>query len=115
MSATDKQARTGVGEKSAASNGNPAGAPPRGGLRGLTFRRVYSDASISPFDALEWELRTAAIAKPPVTSATLLPNDDALAPHLVAWYKADALPLAHVKGRHAPVQAYRIAALVPSA
>jgi len=40
------------------------------------------------------ELRTAAIAKPPVTSATLLPNDAVLAPHLVAWYKADALPLA---------------------
>jgi class 3 adenylate cyclase len=28
---------------------------------------------------------------------------------------ADALPPALVKGRHAPVQAYRIAALVPSA
>jgi class 3 adenylate cyclase len=27
---------------------------------------------------------------------------------------ADALPLAHVKGRHAPVQAYRIAALAPA-
>jgi ribonucleoside-diphosphate reductase alpha chain len=61
MSATEKQTRTGVGEKSAASNGNPAAAAPRGSLRGLTFRRVYSDASISPFDALEWELRTAAI------------------------------------------------------
>ena len=31
------------------------------GLRGLTFSRVYSDASVPPFDALEWELRTAAI------------------------------------------------------
>jgi ribonucleoside-diphosphate reductase alpha chain len=30
-------------------------------LRGLTFHRVYSDPSISPYDALEWELRTAAI------------------------------------------------------
>ncbi len=31
------------------------------GLKGLTFRRVYSDPSVSPYDALEWELRTAAI------------------------------------------------------
>src|SRR5258705_12280323 len=30
-------------------------------LRGLTFHRVYSDPSVSPYDALEWELRTAAI------------------------------------------------------
>ena len=34
-------------------------APP--GLRGLTFSRVYSDPSVPPFEALEWELRTAAI------------------------------------------------------
>ena len=27
----------------------------------MTFRRVYSDPSVSPYDALEWELRTAAI------------------------------------------------------
>jgi ribonucleoside-diphosphate reductase alpha chain len=31
------------------------------GLKGLTFSRMYSDASISPYDAVEWELRTAAI------------------------------------------------------
>ncbi len=31
------------------------------GLTGLTFSRVYSDPSISPYDAIEWELRTAAI------------------------------------------------------
>ncbi len=30
-------------------------------LRGLTFARVYSDPTISPYDAIEWELRTAAI------------------------------------------------------
>ena len=30
-------------------------------LRGLTISRVYSDPSVSPYDALEWELRTAAI------------------------------------------------------
>ena len=31
------------------------------GLRGLTFTRVYSDPSVSPYDAIEWELRTASI------------------------------------------------------
>src|SRR5215813_14768540 len=31
------------------------------GLKGLTFHRVYSDPSVSPYDAIEWELRTAAI------------------------------------------------------
>ncbi len=30
-------------------------------LKGLTFHRVYSDPSVSPYDVLEWELRTAAI------------------------------------------------------
>src|SRR5215510_9395615 len=30
-------------------------------LKGLTFHRVYSDPSVSPYDAIEWELRTAAI------------------------------------------------------
>src|SRR6266536_3104272 len=30
-------------------------------LKGLTFRRVYSDPSVSPYDAIEWELRTASI------------------------------------------------------
>ena len=30
-------------------------------LRGLTITRMYSDASVSPYDAIEWELRTAAI------------------------------------------------------
>jgi len=34
---------------------------PGKGLRGLTFARVYSDPTISPYDAIEWELRTAAI------------------------------------------------------
>ncbi|HEY1249587.1 MAG TPA: vitamin B12-dependent ribonucleotide reductase, partial [Thermoanaerobaculia bacterium] len=33
----------------------------QGGLKGLTFTRVYSDPSVSPYDAIEWELRTAAI------------------------------------------------------
>jgi len=34
---------------------------PQGSLKGLTFTRVYSDPSVSPYDAIEWELRTAAI------------------------------------------------------
>src|SRR5512138_2728213 len=33
----------------------------RPGLRGLTFRRLYTDGVTPPFDAIEWELRTAAI------------------------------------------------------
>ncbi len=33
----------------------------RQGLSGLTFSRVYSDPSVSPYDAIEWELRTASI------------------------------------------------------
>src|SRR5438128_971261 len=33
----------------------------RQGLSGLTFKRVYTDGVTHPFDALEWELRTAAI------------------------------------------------------
>jgi ribonucleoside-diphosphate reductase alpha chain len=37
-------------------------APPAGNaLKGLTFRRLFTDGVTSPFDALEWELRTAAI------------------------------------------------------
>ena len=36
---------------------SPAGT----GLKGLTFRRVYTDGIRHPFDAIEWELRTAAI------------------------------------------------------
>jgi len=35
--------------------------PARTGLSGLTFRRLFTDGVTSPFDALEWELRTAAI------------------------------------------------------
>ena len=34
-------------------------APPA--LKGLTFSRIYSDPSVPPFEAIEWELRTAAI------------------------------------------------------
>ncbi|HEV8610262.1 MAG TPA: vitamin B12-dependent ribonucleotide reductase, partial [Thermoanaerobaculia bacterium] len=36
-------------------------ARPAPTLKGLTFRRVYSDPSVSPYDAIEWELRTASI------------------------------------------------------
>ena len=54
MGATEK------GAKSAIDQQATAGGPPRG-LQGLTIRRVYSDASVSPYDAIEWELRTASI------------------------------------------------------
>ena len=49
---TDRKAAAGV-----------AGAATGAGktLKGLTFSRVYSDPSVSPYDAIEWELRTAAI------------------------------------------------------
>src|SRR5262245_20080313 len=40
---------------------SPASPSPKSALRGLTFRRVYTDGVTPPFDALEWELRTAAI------------------------------------------------------
>ena len=54
MSATEKDAR---GTKAAARTTDET----RAGLRGLTFERRYSDPSVSPYDAIEWELRTAAI------------------------------------------------------
>jgi ribonucleoside-diphosphate reductase alpha chain len=40
------------------SAGEAAGRP---GLKGLTFRRVYSDGRLDPYEAIDWELRTAAI------------------------------------------------------
>ncbi len=54
MSATEKEAR---GPKAASRTTDET----RAGLRGLTFERRYSDPSVSPYDAIEWELRTAAI------------------------------------------------------
>ncbi len=53
MSATEKDVR-GPAAKTAETGS-------RTGLRGLTFPRVYSDPSVSPYEAVEWELRTAAI------------------------------------------------------
>jgi ribonucleoside-diphosphate reductase alpha chain len=38
-----------------------APARTRSGLSGVTFRRLFTDGVTHPFDALEWELRTAAI------------------------------------------------------
>ena len=38
-----------------------SGAAARSGAQGLTFRRVYTDGGTHPYDAIEWELRTAAI------------------------------------------------------
>ncbi len=60
--ATDNDTREIATEKSEEAATGPAGqATTQGGLKGLTFRRVYSDPSVSPYDAIEWELRTAAI------------------------------------------------------
>jgi ribonucleoside-diphosphate reductase alpha chain len=55
MSATEK----GLKDVEAAVGERPRTT--RKSLRGLTFTRVYSDPTISPYDAIEWELRTAAI------------------------------------------------------
>ena len=52
MSSTEKGVKRVVGEKEREE---------RQGLAGLTFSRVYSDPSVSPYDAIEWELRTASI------------------------------------------------------
>jgi ribonucleoside-diphosphate reductase alpha chain len=53
MSLTEKGMKEVTGEQKTA-------APARA-LKGLTFSRVYSDPSVSPYDAIEWELRTASI------------------------------------------------------
>ena len=53
--ATEKQEG---GETASGAAARPA---QRDSLKGLSFRRVYSDPSVSPYDAIEWELRTAAI------------------------------------------------------
>ncbi len=63
MSTTEKGVgvrQTAVETESQQKGQAPAQASMRG-LRGLTFTRVYSDPSVSPYDAIEWELRTAAI------------------------------------------------------
>ncbi|MGH9390378.1 MAG: vitamin B12-dependent ribonucleotide reductase, partial [Vicinamibacteria bacterium] len=57
MSATEKDAREIATEKKEEAAAGQVGQT----LKGLTFRRVYSDPSVSPYDAIEWELRTAAI------------------------------------------------------
>ncbi|MGE5345869.1 MAG: vitamin B12-dependent ribonucleotide reductase, partial [Acidithiobacillales bacterium] len=41
--------------------GAPSSPAREPGLPGLTFRRLFTDGVTPPFDALEWELRTAAI------------------------------------------------------
>jgi ribonucleoside-diphosphate reductase alpha chain len=62
MSATEKGMRevSGAVEGMADKAEAPRTAPARG-LKGLTFTRVFSDPSVSPYDAIEWELRTASI------------------------------------------------------
>src|SRR5262249_46825283 len=57
MGATDKDVKQGVDDR-AETKAAPTSTK---GLTGLSFSRVYSDPSISPYDATEWELRTAAI------------------------------------------------------
>ncbi len=50
-------------ETAAGARAEEAVAPSRtrSGLSGVTFRRLFTDGVTHPFDALEWELRTAAI------------------------------------------------------
>ncbi|HEX7252876.1 MAG TPA: vitamin B12-dependent ribonucleotide reductase, partial [Thermoanaerobaculia bacterium] len=52
MSAREKEVQAAVSEKSTATGRS---------LKGLTIRRVFSDPSVSPYEALEWDLRTASI------------------------------------------------------
>ncbi|HLN92498.1 MAG TPA: vitamin B12-dependent ribonucleotide reductase, partial [Thermoanaerobaculia bacterium] len=59
--ATDRADKKEEASIESARSAPPAPTPPASGLTGLTFRRVYSDPSVSPYDAIEWELRTAAI------------------------------------------------------
>jgi ribonucleoside-diphosphate reductase alpha chain len=49
-------------ETRAGTKAEPAGeAPSKTRHGGLTFKRVYTDGATHPFEAIEWELRTAAI------------------------------------------------------
>ena len=52
---TKAGAKAGKGERAEAETTS------RNRLGGLTFRRVYTDGATHPYDAIEWELRTAAI------------------------------------------------------
>ena len=52
MSATEKGVKAAVSERGATAGKS---------LKGLTIHRVFSDPSVSPYEALEWDLRTAAI------------------------------------------------------
>jgi ribonucleoside-diphosphate reductase alpha chain len=55
MSRSDEEIRREVATETGARESTASS------LRGLTFSRVYSDPSVPPFEAIEWELRTAAI------------------------------------------------------
>ncbi|MFY9551554.1 MAG: vitamin B12-dependent ribonucleotide reductase, partial [Thermoanaerobaculia bacterium] len=63
MGGTDKDVKQVVEEKGGTQveAGSAASRRDGRGLAGLSFSRVYSDPSISPYDATEWELRTASI------------------------------------------------------
>src|SRR4029453_8219059 len=60
---TEKNPEAGAENASTATGTARSGPPTRPGsaLKGPASRRVYSDPSVSPYDAIEWELRTAAI------------------------------------------------------
>jgi ribonucleoside-diphosphate reductase alpha chain len=47
--------------KAGATAEKASGAPAGAGAHGLAFRRLFTDGVTPPFDAIEWELRTAAI------------------------------------------------------
>jgi ribonucleoside-diphosphate reductase alpha chain len=57
MSATEKDVPAATKSTATAAERGQAARS----LKGLEIRRVYSDSSVSPYDAIEWELRTAAI------------------------------------------------------
>jgi len=68
MSATEKEVKARVEKEPLAARG----------LKGLTVRRVYSDPSVSPYDAIEWELRTASITSE--KGETIFEQKDVLVP-----------------------------------
>ncbi len=68
MSATEKEVKARVEKEPLAARG----------LKGLTIRRVYSDPSVSPYDAIEWELRTASITSE--KGETIFEQKDVLVP-----------------------------------
>ena len=54
----DGAARTSQG-RAGGTGGSASEASPKGGLK---IERYFTDGKVRPFDTLEWELRSAAIA-----------------------------------------------------